>query len=98
MAYDKLSSYKTSITITNGLGMVVYHDTMIVSWDANEVCLNSGGWESVTTKRKLNQASNQFGLGYSVYQKDYVWYVVNPQGLTVPFTDGMVLSRKQEEE
>jgi hypothetical protein len=45
-----------------------------------------GRTETATTKLRMNQASNQFNLGFSVYQKDYRWYVVIPQGETVEFT------------
>jgi hypothetical protein len=30
--------------------------------------------KTVTTKRRMNQVSNQFDLGYTVYQKDHKWY------------------------
>jgi len=94
MAYNKLSNYKTTWTEHDGVGSVVYHKTAIVSWMDNKITLRSGGWESVTTKRKMNQASHQFNLGYSVYQKDYTWFVDLPDGDTVLFTDGMTFAGK----
>ena len=94
MAYNKLSNYKTTWTEHDGVGSVVYHKTAIVSWMDNKITLRSGGWESVTTKRKMNQASHQFNLGYSVYQKDYMWFVDLPDGDTVLFTDGMTFEGK----
>ena len=65
---------------------VRYHNTDVVQFDSLYITLNTGGWETATTKLRMNQASNQFGLGYQVYQKDYRWYVVIPQGETVEFT------------
>ena len=94
MAYDKLSNYKTTWADNDGVGSVVYHKTAIVSWMDNKITLRSGGWESVTTKRKMNQASHQFNLGYSVYQKDFTWFVDLPDGDTVLFTDGMTFEGK----
>jgi hypothetical protein len=41
----------------------------------------------------MNQASNQFGLGYQVYQKDWQWYV-DFDGQTIDFHDGMELTRQ----
>ena len=35
----------------------------------------------------MNQASRQFNLGYNVYQKDFEWYVVTPDGETHRFSD-----------
>tara|TARA_B110000902_G_C14210791_1_gene551284 strand:+ start:255 stop:545 length:291 start_codon:yes stop_codon:yes gene_type:complete len=91
---DKLSMYKTTLEIDGDKGCVIYTKTKIVEWVGNKIKLNSDGWESVTTKRKMNQASNQFNLGYSVFQKDFVWYVDTPQGHTVKYYDGMTIDMK----
>lgn len=94
---DRLSSYKTAYTDNEKGGCVIYQKTKIVDW---KVCpqngllitLNSDGWETSTTKRKMNQASNQFGLGYSVFQKDFNWFVTKPDGQTIPYVDNMEFS------
>ena len=56
-------------------GFVKYHDTRIVDFDRQMIRLDTGGWKTVTTKRRLNQVSEAFGLGFRVYQEDYRWYV-----------------------
>jgi hypothetical protein len=89
MAYNKLSTYKTAWTLDDDGGSVIYTNTAIVRWSSSKIALNSDGWQSVTTKRKMNQASHQFGLGYSVYQRNHVWYVDTPQGETVEYYDGI---------
>jgi hypothetical protein len=48
---------------------VWYHSTCVVEFDKDVIKLCTGGWRTATTKTRMNQASNQFGLGYSVYQK-----------------------------
>jgi len=68
----------TVATGEDGKTRVTYHSTVVVAFDHNEVTLNTGGWETVTTKTRMNQTSNQFRLGYQVYQKDYQWYVWFP--------------------
>lgn len=93
MSYNKLSNYRTMWTETNGRGSVVYVRTPIVEWDDETITLKSGGWETVTTKRKMNQSSLQFGLGFGVYQRNYEWFVDTPKGETVSFVDGMKLER-----
>jgi hypothetical protein len=70
-----------------------YHNTTVVAVSPKSVCLNSGGWRTVTTKLRMNQASNQFGLGFQVWQKDFNWYVTLPNGETVDFEDGITFSR-----
>jgi len=94
MAWNKLSDYKTSAIESAGKGMVQYHSTVIVEWTAKTITLRSGGWETVTTKRKMNQASHQFVLGFGVSQRDHVWYVKRPDGKEVPFRDGMKMKRE----
>lgn len=91
---NKLSSYKTNI-YHNKTTEIYYHSTCIVEFNQDQVTLKSGGWQTVTTKRKMNQASNQFHLGYSVFQKDHVWYVTLPSGETVDFQDGMTFKRSK---
>jgi hypothetical protein len=38
----------------------------------------------------MNQASNQFDLGFGVYQRKNQWYV-DWKGATFEFVDGMIL-------
>jgi len=54
---------------------VIYHDTIVVAWDDTKIILNTGGWRTATTKTRMNQASNQYQLGYNVYQKDWSWFI-----------------------
>lgn len=78
MAWNKLSSYQTTISERNGNTCVTYHSTVIVEWDRENIILRTGGWKSVTTKRKMNQASLQFNLGFGVYQRKGDWFVRLP--------------------
>lgn len=105
MSSNKLSRYKTSVMCTNGIGTVVYHSTPIVTWDRTRrtVTLDSGGWRTATTKTKMNQTSQEFDLGFCVYQRRGNWFVdtrnlnsdgVNKPywlGLEIPFDDGMTI-------
>ena len=86
---DKLSNYKTTWFNNDNQGGVRYINTDIVTWRDNKVTLNTDGWETVTTKRKMNQASNQFGLSFGVFQKNYDWFVDLPNGQTVKYYDGI---------
>lgn len=79
-------------TDEDNLTKVVYHKTVVVAFNEDLVRLNSGGWKTVTTKTRMNQASNQYRLGFAVIQKDGVWAVWH-NGVALPFTDGMELRR-----
>ena len=90
MAYNKLSGYKTAWVDNDDGGLVIYQKTKIVEWDNNgNVTLNSDGWETVTTKRKMNQASNQFCLRFGVVQRDYKWFVTLDGCDDIPYYDGI---------
>lgn len=71
---------------------VIYHDTIVVKWDEVKIILNSGGWRTNTTKTRMMQASNQYNLGYQVFQKDFEWYVIH-KGQVRLFVDGIILER-----
>lgn len=69
----------------------LYHSTVVVSVYPNGgIVLNSGGWRSATTKLAMNQASNEAGLGFHVFQHDHDWFV-RYQGGDRPFADNMIL-------
>lgn len=88
----KLSNYRTTISEQNGLKTIVYVSTPIVQWDSNKIILNNGGYQTVTTKRKMNQAASQFDLPYQVYQKNYQWFVNTEKG-AFPFNTKLVIDR-----
>lgn len=81
---DRIGQHATTIATVDGVTIVTYHRTQVVRWiqGADTVILDHGGWMTLTTKTRMNQAANQFGLPYHVYQKDYEWYV------TVTYADG----------
>ena len=87
-----IGTHKTNIVTLEGLTSVVYHSTAVVQFNRDKIILNSDGWETATTKTRMNQASRQYSLGFDVYQVDFSWYV-NYKGETIPFTDGMTLNR-----
>ena len=76
----------TTIPTENGVTRIVYHSTAVVSFDDKLIFLRTGGWRTATTKTRMNQASNQFGLGYYVYQRKGSWYV-DFRGTTFNFFD-----------
>ena len=93
MAYNKLSMYKTAILHElNGMA-VQYHQTKIVSWDQYQITLRTGGWDSVTTRRKMNQTSIQFGLGFGVWRRKGITYVKTPYGAEAKLGDGVSMVR-----
>ena len=54
--------------------------------------LFDGGWQSNTTKSRLNALLDEFVPSMGVFQKDYVWYVSDRlDGSVRPFFSGMTV-------
>lgn len=85
---DKLSSYATTVSRgEDGVTRVTYHNTVIVAFSDRMVELNDGGFDTVTTRRKMVQAARQFSLPYTVFRKAGVTYVQWANCAPVPLTD-----------
>lgn len=85
------TKYATAVYENNGYMVVKYHKTEIVQFNSEEITLNSDGWYTATTKRRMNEVSETFNLGYHVFSKKSKWYV-NFKDETIEFVDSMVLN------
>ncbi|KKL13496.1 hypothetical protein LCGC14_2525150 [marine sediment metagenome] len=85
---QRVSGRATSVfTDDDGIVNVVYHATHVVRvFPSGKIVLDTGGWRTVTTRTRMNQAANQFRLGYRVFQKDFGWFV-EWKGETLPFDE-----------
>jgi hypothetical protein len=84
----------TSIRTDGAWTHIRYHQTDVVSFTDDVVVLRSGGWETVTTKLRMNQAARQFNLGFTVYAKRRTWYVhFLADESKREFSDGMEIPR-----
>ena len=70
-----IGHHATTIDTNNDMIRVTYHNTVVVKFNAGIIILNTGGYYTHTTKVRMNQASNQYNLGYKVFQKDFNWFV-----------------------
>jgi hypothetical protein len=70
-----LGTHATTVKGSGNLLRVTYHSTDVVTADSNRIVLDTGGYFTNTTKTRMNQASNQFGLGFTVQQKKGEWLV-----------------------
>lgn len=70
---------------------VIYHGTEVFRLEPDRIILDTGGWFTATTKLRMNQAMNQFGLNWSIYQERGKWYAWNRStGLKVPFDQSRI--------
>ena len=95
------SSGNTQVITDNGFSRVFSHGNHIANVfddvvDGNVktiVQLFDGGWQTVTTKSRLNALLFEFATGFSVFQKYWEWFVSDFQGKNiVDFDNGISIS------
>ena len=59
---------------------VYLHGNLIACLTKENIFICDGGWESNTTKSRLNALLNGFTDGMGVYQEDWTWYLTGPDG------------------
>ena len=83
------SKANTSVSINDRIAEVRLHGNLIARVGDNFVQILDGGWQSVTTKSRLNALLSSVTPDGGVFQKDYVWYYNSSKVGTVPFMSGM---------
>jgi hypothetical protein len=82
----------TMVTTVNDVSHVFLHGNKIAEIGENFIVLMDGGWQSNTTKSRLNAILSEHGCpGECVFQKNWQWFV-NVNGATVDFFSGMRLN------
>ena len=70
------------------------HNIATLDHTTNALRLSSCGYETVTTKSRLNAILEEVKYGCKVFQKQFEWFV-SYQGQTETFIDGMILLDEQ---
>ena len=72
-------SGNTEVVNCNDMTYVYLHGNHICTLGDDFVKIFDGGWQSNTTKSRLNAIINQFCNAFTdgVFQKDFVWYVMD---------------------
>lgn len=76
----KLIGHKTrKFTEDNGDWRVRYHATDVISYNAKtgKYTLNTGGWNTMTTSKRM---TDHLPTGYYVYRRNWIMYVHTPDG------------------
>ena len=83
------SKANTQVSINDRIAEVRLHGNLIARVGDNFVQILDGGWQSVTTKSRLNALLSAVTPNGSVFQKDFTWYYNSSKVGTVPFMSGM---------
>ena len=91
----------TQVITIEGVSFVYLHGNQIATIDDDSMTIYDGGWQSTTTKSRLNALCNYFCIdGECVYQKNFQWYVDKFVGMagqskvfnTYDFTNGFIFA------
>ena len=88
--FSNWSSGNTTVTSTKEEMLVHLHGNHIATVNKATMTINlfDGGWQSNTTKSRLNAILNEFADGCSVFQRNFTWFVSTFYGFK-PFVSGM---------
>ena len=96
------SKDNTSVTIEDGISKVYLHGNLIAEIDDVSLKLYDGGYQSKTTKSRLNALLSEFGYTCGtqreyIFQKQFEWFIsmfdlTEKAMRTIPFTSGMRLA------
>ena len=85
----------TEVVNIDGVSKVYLHGNLIAEVDDNGLKLYDGGWQSNTTKSRLNAILSEHGIaGEGVFQKQWEWFIRLYNGtefFTTEFRSGMRL-------
>lgn len=56
----------TEVWHAEGMTIVKYHRTNVVKFNEDVIILNTGGWFTLTTKQRMNQTAEEYGLDFRV--------------------------------
>ena len=74
----------TEVINIRGNAFVYLHGNHIATvGDTLDIC--DAGWQTVTTKSRLNALLDEFADGCYVFQKNFDWFLGDRDGNTIPF-------------
>ena len=81
----------TEVVNEGGVSTVYLHYNKIAEIGDTWLCLFDGGWQSTTTKSRLNAILRVHGNGEGIYQKNFKWFISTAEG-DKEFKSGLVLA------
>jgi len=88
-------SANTAVVNADGISVVLLHGNKIAEVGDTFIRLFDGGWQTVTTKSRLNAILQVHGCpGEGIFQKKFEWFITlkTDNGMeTVPFWNSMRL-------
>ena len=87
----KIDNNTYEIIFNNGEKAIRLHNTNIIAFKPNgDIILNSGGWNTPTTKNRISEYSP-----YHIRQKNRIWYI-DVNGIEYTFKDDMRITKNNK--
>ena len=83
----------TTVITEDNISSVMLHGNHIATYThkIKELQLFDGGWQSNTTKSRLNALCTEFAMGFGVFQKNWQWFVSDFSNDKKDFIDGIIV-------
>ena len=83
----------TTVITEDNISTVMLHGNHIATYyhDTKELTLFDGGWQSNTTKSRLNALCDEFATGFGVFQKNWDWFLIDRLGNKKDFLNGITI-------
>ena len=83
----------TTVITEDNESRVMLHGNHIATYNhtLKELELFDGGWQSNTTKSRLNALCAEFATGFGVFQKNFNWFISDFSGDKKEFFDGVIV-------
>jgi hypothetical protein len=88
----KLDNTEVSYYSGHDISRVYLHNNLIAEIGPTYLQMFDGGWQTQTTKSRLNAILQKHGNGERIFSKNFEWFLVTDNGETVPFFSGMRLN------
>lgn len=88
---NNFSSSNTTVKHFDGDAEVYLHGNHIATVMSNSIIIKDGGWQSNTTKSRLNALCYEFSYGARVFQKNFEWFV-GYKNVSEDFVNGFELA------
>ena len=79
------TSVQNYITETGAREAVVKLHGNHIATIGDTLQISDAGWQTVTTKSRLNALCNEFAEGCYVFQKNFDWFLGDADGIVLPF-------------
>ena len=88
------TTVRTECDINGEQSKVFLHGNHIATYDHvnKELALFDGGWQSVTTKSRLNALCDEFATGFGVFQKNWEWFISDFQNVKKEFVSNTIVN------